>query len=242
MQPLGLPFLLPAGVTLQHARLYHALYEAACNVILRPEQRTAFLGLGAGWGIDLRAGVAPVLPQCEVEHTTPRVRVGKHDRAYIFPHALVRQLKESWADERRMRVSFRGLLTPQRADLLKNWKGQEGVCITATDRGRRAETKYDDPGYAHELGSSQFVLCPGGDCAWSYRVVESVCAGAVPIVETAHPSYGDLVTLRMDEVTPDTLPDWRADLAEHNFEIARKLVTVPVPELLAEVVRLRGPR
>jgi len=242
MSATGLPFLIPAGVTLQHARLYHALWEADANVMLRGHERTQLLGLAADAGIELRSGVAPVLPECEVRHTEPLTRVGKLSWPYLFPQQLAELFWESWAEQRKMRASFRGLLTPTREQALARWRNREGVYITGTDRGRRAETKYWDVGYAHELGSSEYVLCPDGDCPFSYRAFEAALAGAVPVVETPHECYGALVTIPLSEASLDTLPTWSQELADHNYQIARKLVTADLDELLAEVLRLRGPR
>jgi hypothetical protein len=187
--------------------------------------------------------VAPVLPGCVISHGTPVTSVGRHARPYLFPEGLVWQFRESWADERRMKASFRGLLTPARAKALERWQGAEGVYITDTDRGRRAGTKYHDPGYAHELGSSEYVLCPNGDLPFSYRVFEAMLAGAKPLVETPHKCYGTEACLELLGASSlEQLLPWDRELAEHNFEAARKLVTVPAEELLEEVLRLRGPR
>lgn len=242
MTPRGLPFLIPSGVTLQHARLYHALAECGAHVLLRGHEKTQLLGLGADASLALRSGVAPLLRECEVLHTKPETRVGSLTWPYLFPRQLTDLFRFSWAEQRKMHVSFRGLLTPAREAVLAAWRSKDGVYITGTDRGRRPETKYWDVGYAHELGSSEYVLCPDGDCPFSYRTFEAALAGAVPIVETPSSCYGTLVTLPLKDVTLETLPEWKPELAEHNYQVARSLVTADPEQLLEEVLRLRGPR
>lgn len=231
-------FLLPPGTNVDKARLYHALREAGLQPLLRANEHGPMLGLG---GVTkLESGVGPVLQGISVEHSVPRVRVGRIEQPYIFPHALVDLCLSTWALQRDLRVSFRGLMTPRRAQLLYPWRGRPGVSLLGTERGRASGTKYWDTEYFAELGRSEYVLSPDGDFPFAYRTFEAALCGAVPIVETRHPCYGDLHVLALGEVTPETLPEWSAELAAENLARAEALTTVPREALRAEVYRLGG--
>lgn len=241
---VGHPFMLPPGTTLQHARLYHALREAGLRPFLRPEERAAFAQLGAATGIALESGVAPVLPGLSIDHHAPRTQVGNLKRALIFPHALVQLCRNSWAEQRALKASFRGLFTPERRRVLEPWEyyGIEGIQVADVSRGRDPSVKYWDVSYFEELGNSQFALCPDGDLPYSYRTFEAALCGAIPIVETQQAIYGELHVYTLDGVSPEQLPEWRKETAEINLRLCRRLVTLPTDELTAEVLRLRGAR
>lgn len=233
---------MPAGVSQDKARLYWTMREADLPALLRPEDKAKLLGLTAA-GIELQTGVAPPLRDTRVEHTTPLIHVGSIERPYLFPEALVALCRKSWA-ERTIRASFRGLLTPQRRRMLEPWDyvGIEEIRVTATTRGRDYATKYYDKSYFEELGRSQFVLSPDGDCPFAYRTIEAVLCGAQVVCQTKHPSYGDLQLLTFDEVDAQSLPEWSQRTAEINFRICKRMVTVEAEKLVAEVLRLRGAR
>jgi hypothetical protein len=222
-------------------RLYHALREAGLRPLLRQGEKAQVLGLAAS-GVKLEDGVAPELPGLRLPHTELGVQIGNLTRPYVFPHALVDLCRGSWADVRELRASFRGLMTSPRSAVLAGWQGAAGVQITGSRAGRNQATKYWDTGYFQELGNSEHVLCPNGDCPFSYRVFEAALCGGMPIVEEPHPGYKRLDVLVLGETRPESLPAWDPELAHQNFEIARDLVTIPLDELRSEVLRLRGPR
>jgi len=228
---------MPPGANLDVARLYHALREAGLEPVLSGRDRSTLLGLGGC--VHLEAGVARPLPGIRVDHTVPRVQVGDITRAFVFPHALVDAYRSRWGN-RSLQVSFRGLVTREREKMFERWRDASDVRITHTTRGRESGTKYWDRDYMAELGQSAYVLCPDGDCAYSYRTLEAALAGAMPIVQQRSACYGELDVLLLDEASPERLPDWSEERAQTNFEIARDLVTVPASELKGAVYRLGG--
>ena len=85
----------------------------------RPTLRSSPLGTATESQPDLPPEVVPV--PVEIDHATPRTIVGDVSRPLLFPRALVRACREMWATERQRRVSFVGLLTPQRVERIESW-------------------------------------------------------------------------------------------------------------------------
>ena len=156
---------------------------------------------------------------------------------------------------RDVRFSFSGLIGQARLESLRRWVHEShggvlrgpgrlkltvrgasslrgvpsGVRIIASRRGRSYPVKAWDPTYFHLLARSQFAICPSGDFAWTYRVFEAALCGAIPIVEERCDSYGDLFLYSTDDSVQEFA--WTNELAEHNRREARRLVTVPTPQL-----------
>lgn len=99
------------------------------------------------------------------------------------------------------------------------------VELWSSARGRKFPIKSWDEKYWEMLSRSRFVLCPSGDCIWSYRFFESILCGAMPIVETPCEAYEGFVYKTMDEPYVDT--KWNREVAEHNFNLCFERITVP---------------
>jgi hypothetical protein len=50
------------------------------------------------------------------------------------------------------------------------------LVVWSSEKGRYYPFKAFDEEYFKELANSHFVLCPSGDCVWSYRFFEAVYA------------------------------------------------------------------
>lgn len=62
-----------------------------------------------------------------------------------------------------------------------------------TFRTPARRTVYDhdfDPSFWEVLGNSRFTLCPAGDNWWSFRFLEAILAGSIPIVRSAEEAMG----------------------------------------------------
>src|SRR5690606_14169724 len=53
--------------------------------------------------------------------------VGNIHRTLVFPHSIVNYCKSLWANERKHRYSFAGLVTNNRGTIIKNWVSNNKV-------------------------------------------------------------------------------------------------------------------
>jgi len=110
------------------------------------------------------------------------------------------------------------------------------LLLWESDRGRKFPIKAWDDSYFRVLANSKFVLCPSGDCIWSYRFFESALCGAIPIVEKDCSTYCGFRFLSMqDDVSA---AEWSREAAEHNYKTCVELLTIPGEILNAEIARM----
>lgn len=103
------------------------------------------------------------------------------------------------------------------------------LLLWSSDRGRRFPIKAWDDQYFRVLANSKFVLCPSGDCIWSYRFFESILCGAIPIVEKSCEAYEGFRFFFFEDNAKEF--EWRLDDAEHNYELCLKRLTIPKEDL-----------
>ena len=101
----------------------------------------------------------------------------------------------------------------------------EDLEVWSSVRGRTFPIKSWDEEYWELLSRSRFVLCPSGDCIWSYRFFESILCGAMPIVEKPCDAYEGFVYKTMEESYADMV--WDAELAEYNYRQCFDRITIP---------------
>lgn len=110
------------------------------------------------------------------------------------------------------------------------------LSIRTTSRGRSWPDKAHDESYFSSMLQSQYVLCPPGDFAWTYRTFEAAMCGSIPIVTDRISLYDGLVV--GDWHDPHSYPEWSPEVARHNRQVVRQLL-VPGKDLLeAEIGRL----
>ncbi len=185
-----------------------------------------------------------------IDHPSPSVRIGSLEWPLLMPHGVVRRARSMWS-ERLTVFTFTGLVTPDRDAFLKAIATDLGVQLKRTrsrrtpwarrpsgsvaedsaqivledsSRGRAFPEKLWDDRYYSSMACSQYVVCPEGDFAWSYRFFEACLCGAVPIVQTPVQAYEGFTFV--DASGSDIrLPRWSVDLAERNFSRAVEVLT-----------------
>ena len=105
-------------------------------------------------------------------------------------------------------------------------------------KGRRFPIKAWDEEYFNILGNSQYVLCPSGDCDWSYRFFEAILCGAMPIVEKNCPCYEGFRFISFEDKVK-TL-SWSKEDADYNYRLCCERITLPKIALNNELNRLMG--
>lgn len=121
-----------------------------------------------------------------IDHANGRSTVDGTSYGIVYPDSFFRNGKALLGAPKKRRAYFRGRLTPQRRAVMEPL----GADIEASEFGRD-RTKKDawDPVYFERLASAEFGLCPhhpewGGPWAtlWTYRFIDCVLVGAIPVV------------------------------------------------------------
>jgi len=95
--------------------------------------------------------------------------------------------------------------------------------------------------YFAQLANSKFGLCPNqadwpGDFFWTYRFVDCLIAGAIPVLFRMTPLSNEFVAgfhLVWDDDLPSGISESkRIEMAEHNYQLA--LSRFRLPEILGE--------
>ena len=125
-------------------------------------------------------------------------------------------------------------LFPARPKCLE-WKAGE-FQLKSSDRGRKFPGKTWDEQYYKFLGESQFVLCPKGDCVWSYRFFEAILCGAIPIIEENCPAFEGFQFKSFSD--PAETLHWSEEIAEANYKLCVERLTVEEGEIENALSRL----
>jgi len=248
-------FSLPMHL-IQSFRLYHSLMESDFNICISPDQEQNFVYLAQYFEIhySLKTGDCPVLPDVTLSHEKPTTRIGDLERRLIFPHGIVKRCREKWSAVRPVCFAFCGLLTDKRKAILEQWSRSMDceipaqvypldhigkapqipvepveLYLWASKRGRRFPVKVWDDAYYELLAGSQFVICPNGDFVWTYRFLEAVLCGAIPVVEESCDLYEGFEYHRMGDAKGSM--KWSFEIAERNYTRAVQMLTIPKDDI-----------
>ena len=113
-----LPFHLIQGI-----RLAHALMESRFEICIPESHADKFTILEELFGINYKTGTkeAIKIDAIQVSHSEPITSVGSIARPLIFPHAILSHCQSLWKPDRDIKISFAGLVTDKRAELISQW-------------------------------------------------------------------------------------------------------------------------
>ncbi len=106
------------------------------------------------------------------------------------------------------------------------------ITIVSSRRGRKFPYKTWDQNYFNELAKSKFVLCPKGDCVWSYRFFEAIMCGAIPIAEEHSPAFEGFQYYQMSD--SKIKHHYSHDIIFHNLCVLRNKFTIENSEIIAQ--------
>lgn len=139
----------------------------------------------------LPASVAPLLVHCSIASSTSNYRVGI-DVSFpgVIPDSLGDAAQARVPCERRpVLFSFKGVCShPVRKPLYELHNGADQICLDVTKARLPTELRRQlnrhavDTEYPDLSGASRFVLCPTGDDVYSFRFVEALSCGAIPVI------------------------------------------------------------
>jgi hypothetical protein len=160
-----------------------------------------------------------------------KVISGWYQQQFAEEIAWPRSNRIAAALNRRLLGRFKLRLPEKRASLQRH-----GLLIRSSEGGRTFPGKAWDQTYYDEMLRSRFVLCPNGDYVWTYRFFEAAMCGAIPVVEDSCPAYDEFRYLRLSDALADF--SWDAEIAEHNFALCRRRLTLDRGELNQEIETL----
>ncbi len=254
---------------IQQVRLIQALGESDYKVCIRNEDLPKFKVAQEHFKLDLyprNQDSIDITDALKFSHQAPLTRIGKLERALIFPRSIANKCRNLWPSKRTHKVAFIGLVTEKRKDLINAWikDNCKGTNLSVTnfdstarriknrlfrifglsndhrekidqllfwfsDRGRVFPIKGWDQRYFENLADAEFILCPSGDCVWSYRFFEAIFCGAIPIVEQNCRAYEGFKFYTFSDKL-DQLSYSERD-AQFNFELCVAKLTIPKEEL-----------
>ena len=145
-------------------------------------------------------------------------------------------------DRRELLLSFCGCARnmPLRRRILALHNGTDRVCIDATLQRSRLQTEAEaatgvrvppqtDDQYVSLHARSKFSLCPRGDAVYSFRMVEAISCGAIPVI------YGDGWVLPFSELLD--YHDFAVIIAEADAESTPGILAAIGPAQLAQMQR-----
>ena len=246
---------------IQQMRLVHALVECKHKVSIPTEEIPKFQILEDKFGIKFfheTSECMDITDNLGFSHEEPFTSIGEIRNPLIFPHDITNYCASLWADKRKLRYSFQGLMTGERKTLLKHWvennitgkrtnlPEKEGVelehiglgalLLCSSNRGRTFPIKGWDEKYFKILADSEFVLCPSGDFIWTYRFFESILCGAIPIVEKSCHAYEGFRYYSFEDEAKSLA--WSQEDADYNFKLCVERITIPGIALNKELARI----
>lgn len=124
----------------------------------------------------------------EVNHVGGRNILDGCEVGIIFPRSLIAYCSCGIWNDKNVSFYFSGIENRDRTWLM-DYASESKAEVVFTSEGRsiRKQTGVYDYNYYDKLMSSRFALAPNGDFPWTYRFLEGIMCGAIPIVSYRSP-------------------------------------------------------
>jgi len=125
------------------------------------------------------------------DHANARDELLDCTTGVIFPRQLIGYCQCGLFDHYNKTMSYyfsghSGDQHPEKRTWVQRYSSQPRAQVVFNTAGRNVRKQtghYDWYGYYAKLRSSEFALCPDGDFTWTYRFLEAIMCGAIPILE-----------------------------------------------------------
>jgi len=230
---------LPVNYDLiQAVRVAQALMEAGITVGVPKEHAHKFSYL-ANHGFMVSYSISRTNAhdlKMELLHTKPFVKIGSHEGLFLYPKQLFKKSKALWT-ERDQEYLFRAYPTPDRLKAAAEWMENTGLVPSVKMHNFERMTgssKLWDEEYYRDIARSKFSVIPNGldgelpehksssDLKWTYRFLDALLCGAIPIVQGHTALYEGFEYYLMS----DKEYIYDPGIAERNFEKAYLKFTV----------------
>lgn len=223
---------------IQSVRIAHALMETGITVDIPKAHAHKFSYL-ANMGFSVRYTVdqGSKWLDMEVSHAKPYIRIGGYlDQLFLYPKEIIARSNGLWGN-RDQEYLFRAYPTADRLQAAAEWMRHTG--LTPSVHMRYFErisgaSKFWDEEYYTDIGKSKFSVIPngldgelaehkGGDnYQWTYRFIDAVLCGAIPIVQGHTALYEQFEYYLMSDKTYEYDPG----IPGRNFKKALELFTM----------------
>ncbi len=222
---------------IQCVRMNQALMEAGLTIVIDRHRKPIYDHLSRFFPVSYTLDPKGSLPaNVEYLHKEPFIRVGSIKVPLLYSPAVIARCRSLWQATRVVDYFFMGKISPHRAATLTHWQASHPnigkVLIENSHNGRTPTGGAWDQRYYTLMSKSKFVLCPNGSFVWTYRFFEAILCGAIPVVYEDAPCYDGFHYHLMS----DSGLVYDPDLAEQNFRLALKRLTIPQDVILTQIV------
>jgi hypothetical protein len=120
-----------------------------------------------------------------IDHHNGKCFINNEKFDLIFPKYMI-ELIYALSKTKNIDFFFQGLINSKRKWIL-DFTLKSKSFILNSYYGRNSETKYIlDIEYYKKMSSSNFTLCPEGDCPWTYRFFEAIMCFSIPILKNSN--------------------------------------------------------
>jgi|688.fasta_scaffold635732_1 hypothetical protein len=136
-------------------------------------------------------------------------------KTIIFPQYLISYTRQYYYLDKTLDYYFKGMITANRQWILQYDK--KNTILEHSTYGRNIKLKYQiDNDYYYNMSRSKFVLCPIGDCNWSYRFFEAIICGAIPVLKDC---YSDIFCKNYLFYTTESQHIYTKNIADYNYSV-----------------------
>lgn len=128
------------------------------------------------------------------DHGQGRAFVDGEEVGLIYPDSFFRRSRPLMDTPKTVTLFFSGYCNQGRRQLLEPLRTYPGAIIEESNRGRTPAAHAWDEQYYRALAAAEFGLCPhhpewtgDWDTLWTYRFIDSVLVGAIPVLFRATP-------------------------------------------------------
>ncbi|KAL9182996.1 hypothetical protein ACHAXT_004783 [Thalassiosira profunda] len=119
----------------------------------------------------------------EVMHKEAREKIDGCALGVVFPRSLIQYCMCGLWKDKQISFFFRGNLKPKRVWVTEYENQTDAIVEHSDGRNVRKKSGVYDYEYYDKLSSARIALAPEGDFHWTYRFLEAVMCGAIPVVQ-----------------------------------------------------------
>lgn len=128
------------------------------------------------------------------DHGQGRAFIDDEEVGLVYPDSFFEKSRSLLETPKTVTLFFSGYCNNGRRQLLEPLRSYPGATIEESDRGRTPAAHEWDEAYYRALAAAEFGLCPhhpewrgDWDALWTYRFIDSVLVGAIPVLFRATP-------------------------------------------------------
>lgn len=165
----------------------------------------------------------------KLDHWSGRAFVDGRRVGLVYPDSFFDAALPLMATPRGVRMFFIGTVDATRRNMLEPFRLHPDAVVIESNRGRSEHKNRWDPSYYHAMSEAMFGLCPHHtdwpgpwEHLWTYRFIDCVLVGTIPVVFRATP-LADWLVDGFRWVWEDRIPhEYSREDAAHNRALAEE--------------------